>query len=229
MGMLLHDGLDHAHAIGRTLVLKPKRHHTVMRLAATKDEVAEILIVSYEDSSFAHSPGQDVRIVGLRYCLSNGKHVVTGAAQVFDNRYTGRLIHDEVHGAGQLCRKREGEEIFMGQHLGCIGQRRADVIGPQRRVFPQDVMLRDALSEHPHDEFDGDASSPYDRLTSHDLRICADTLQERFVHRVSPFGETAPRPPGPEPRASSGRFLTAGATRGNSRDRHGDVTAQAAS
>jgi hypothetical protein len=54
-----------------------------MRLAATKNEVTEILIVRHEDSSFAHSSDQDIRIVGLRHRFGHGDDVVTDATQVF--------------------------------------------------------------------------------------------------------------------------------------------------
>ena len=69
-----------------------------MRLAATKDEFSEALVVSNEDSSLAHSEDQDTRIISLRYCLSNGKHVVPNAPQIFGYCCTGRLVYDELHG-----------------------------------------------------------------------------------------------------------------------------------
>ena len=68
-----------------------------MRLAAAKDEFTEILVVGDENPSLLHCPSQDIRIIGLGHCLSYGKHVMSGASQVFNGRSTGRLIYDELH------------------------------------------------------------------------------------------------------------------------------------
>lgn len=171
MGMLLQEALHYPHASGWAFVMKAKQHHTLMRLAAAKNEVTKILIVRHEDSSFARGADQDIRIVGLRHCFGHGEDIVTDAAQVCNNCSTAGLVHDKVHGGCQLGWKSERKNRFVGQHLGGIGQGCVDVIGLQARVLLQDVTLRDALSQHPHNEFDRDAGSPNDRLTGHDLGV----------------------------------------------------------
>lgn len=171
MGMLLQEAFHYPHASSRAFVMKAKQHHTLMRLAAAKNEITKILIVRYEDSSFAHRADQDVRIVGLGPRFANGEDIVTDTSQVCHNCCTAGLVHDEVHGGGRLGLKGERENRFVSQHLGGIGQGCMDVIGLQVRVLLQDVTLGDTLSQHPHNEFDRDAGSPNDRLTSHDRGV----------------------------------------------------------
>jgi len=51
IGILSEEILHDAHAIAGAFVAKPKQHHTRMRLAAAKDEFAEVLVIGNEDSS----------------------------------------------------------------------------------------------------------------------------------------------------------------------------------
>jgi len=128
------------------------------------------------------SSGQDVLILSLRHCLSDGEHVVTNAAQVLQYRRTGGLIYDELHGGCHLRGNGEGENILMGQHLGRVGQGSADVSGLQTGVLLQDVTPRDALSQHAHNQLHRDAGSSDHRLADHDSGVHADTLPKLFVH-----------------------------------------------
>ena len=79
-----------------------------------------------------------------------------------------------------------GEGQVRARHALRLGieQGGSDVIGLQARIFTKDIAFRDALGQHAHDELYRDASSPYNWLTNHDLRIYADTLPKLFVHRL---------------------------------------------
>jgi hypothetical protein len=181
---LLQYDLYHAQAIGRTFVVKPKQQDTMMRLAAAKDKFTKIFVIGNENSSFAHSPGQDMLIFCLGHCLRNGKYVMAETAQVFDYSCTGRLVNHELHGGHFLRGDGKRENILIGQHHGGVGQGSADVIGLQTGVLPQDITLRYALGQHPHDELHRYTRSSDDRLPHHYLGIYADTLPNLFVHRL---------------------------------------------
>jgi hypothetical protein len=182
----LKDGLYDAHAIGWTFVVKSKQQDTMVRLAASKDEFPEILIVGNDNAPFSHSAGQNIRVVSLRHGLGDGEHVVAGTAQVFGYCRAGRFINEELHADGQLCGKGKRKNFFVSQNLGRIGKSCADVIGLQTRVFPQNITLRDALGHHAHDEFHWDPSSPNDWLASHNPGVYGDTLRNLFVHLCAP-------------------------------------------
>ena len=128
-------------AIGWAFVMKAKQHHPGMRLTAAEDEFTEILVVCDEDSPLAHGSRQDIAIACLRHGFGDRKHVVTGTAQVLDDRYAGTLIYDEPHRRSDSGRCREGENLFLRQNPRGIGEGRADILGLQAWVFAQDIRL----------------------------------------------------------------------------------------
>jgi hypothetical protein len=127
----LKDGLYDAHAIGWTFVVKSKQQDTMVRLAASKDEFPEILIVGNDNAPFSHSAGQNIRVVSLGHGLGDGEHVMAGTAQVFGHCRTGRFINQEFHGGGQLCGKGKRKNFFVSQNLGRIGKSSTNVIRVQ--------------------------------------------------------------------------------------------------
>jgi len=151
-------------------------------LTAAKDEFAEILVVCNEDSFFSCGAGNDIPIVGLRHRLGNGQYIVAGGAQGFDDRHTSGLIDEKFHGGWVLGGNGEGENVFVSQHLGCICKSSADVLGLQTWVFPQDLRLRNPLSQHAHNELYRDASPTDDWLTNHDFGVHGNTLSMLFIH-----------------------------------------------
>jgi hypothetical protein len=146
---LLKDGFYYAHAIAWAFVVKAKQKDTMMGAPASKDDFPEILIIGNDNAPFAHSPGQNIRVVSLRHGLSNGQYVMSEAAKIFYYRCTSRLIYDEMHG-GYLIDDCKGKNVLVGQNLGCVGESCTEVIGLQPWIFPQDVTLWDALGNHAH-------------------------------------------------------------------------------
>jgi hypothetical protein len=80
VGILLQDSLHYPYAIAWAFVTKPKHYHAMMCSTVTKDQFAKILVVRNEDSPFAHSPGEDIHILGLGHRFSNSKHVMADTA-----------------------------------------------------------------------------------------------------------------------------------------------------
>jgi hypothetical protein len=103
----------------------------MVRLAASKDEFSEVLIVGNDKAPFAHSAGQNIRVVSLRHGLGDGQYIMAGSSQVFGYCRTGRFIDEEIHAGGQLCRKGKRKNFFVSQNLGRIGKSGTDVIRVQ--------------------------------------------------------------------------------------------------
>jgi hypothetical protein len=103
ISILLEHGLQYPYTIGWDFVAKPKQHHTLMCLTATKNRRVEIFVVRYKDSYLAFSPGQDIPIIGLWHGLTYGQHLMASSAQIFNHRRTRGLINDEFHGGWHLC------------------------------------------------------------------------------------------------------------------------------
>nr|MDA8187775.1 hypothetical protein [Dehalococcoidales bacterium] len=75
--------------VPRAFVAKAEQQDTMVRLAAAKDELAKIFVISKKDARLVHSSGKDFGVAGLGHCLGNGEHIVGAVAQVFDHSYSG--------------------------------------------------------------------------------------------------------------------------------------------
>ena len=68
-----------------------------MLLAATIDELTEVLVVSYKNASLTCGPAENILIIRLKHRLGHCEHIVPHAAQVLYDRDARRLINDEPH------------------------------------------------------------------------------------------------------------------------------------
>lgn len=135
IGKSVQQILYHVDAIGRTLILESKQHNGTMPSPIAKDKLAKVLVVGEEDAVLSCSAREDVRIISLRHRLRNGQDIVAKAAQIGDHCRTGGFIDQELHSDGFLCRSRQGENVFVGQNLGGIGQRCTDILRLQPWVL----------------------------------------------------------------------------------------------
>jgi hypothetical protein len=158
-----------------------------MCLASAKDKFSEIFIVCDENSFLRGSSIQDDRVIGLGDCLSYSQHIVTQAAEEFDDGSACGLINNELHGGRHLGSQREN--VFVGQHVGSIGQSGTDIIGLQSRILLQNLTFRYTLSQHPHNEFNRNTGASNNRFAHHDFGVDAHTLPKLFVHSLLPHSE----------------------------------------
>lgn len=68
-----------------------------MFVAATIDELPEVLVISYDYASIAYGPAKNILIVRLRHSLSHCEDIMPHATKVFYHRYARGLINDEPH------------------------------------------------------------------------------------------------------------------------------------
>jgi len=68
--MLVEDGFNHTYTIGRTLITQPKQQDAAVWLATLKDQIAKILVVGQQHSTFVERLGEDVCIIGLRHLFA---------------------------------------------------------------------------------------------------------------------------------------------------------------
>ncbi len=77
--------------------MKAEQQNTTMFVAATIDELPEVLVVSYDYASLAYGPAKKILIVRLRHSLSHREDIMPHATKVFYDRYARGLINDEPH------------------------------------------------------------------------------------------------------------------------------------
>ena len=111
--MLIQDRCHHTYSVRRAFVLQPKQKNTMMSLSTAKDKLAEILVVGDNNALLGHRSPQDVRVVGLGHCFSNGQNVMASITQICDYRYTRGFIDDEVHKRTELRRNGERKNVLM--------------------------------------------------------------------------------------------------------------------
>lgn len=86
----------------------------MMRLAAAKHELTEILVVGEEYPFLIRRSSEDAGVIGLGHDLGHSQHVMTSHAQVFDSGGASGLVYKETHEDRNLCRSDKREHILVG-------------------------------------------------------------------------------------------------------------------
>ena len=151
------------------LTADAQQHNAGYGALPAKDEIAEIFVLSKEQSHLARRERNNIRVAQTRSSFGDIQHVMTGGAQkpnqVGRNAFVGEPSHASTV-----------DDFFISEIIRSKGLRGADIVKSQPWMVHEDRLGRHAGAEFTQNQLDRNARATNDGFAVHDIRIDFDAF-----------------------------------------------------